>query len=466
VIRSRGRSPGEAAWHDLPRGSCLDRAAPTDVDDHLAGRLWRRAAGAATGVLAAVTLGAVLGGFGALVAGGAAAIFAYVLGPLVVAAEVRRFPVGRPPTGSQLGRHWGLAAVGAVGLTAVTMAPGGADRIVFAALFLALGGVIAAGAAVAAVVIADRLPASAARLLAVGVPLALLGLLAWEVARGPEAVVFGVVDGALLLAVTALVPLTVPLAAPGTADRHTALASVTLLAGGWAAVAIVLPQGVGAAAAAGPWMACCAALAGAAGVRWSRRPCTDHLVVAVTAGYLAVGAGGLLADRAGLEPAGFGPPFVQLTAVHFTYAGAVGTVLAWRAWRRRPRGRAAVVAVAATATAPPLVAAGFVAYGPLQIAGAVLLTVGTYAYAWVVLRHVVATVDRGSAWLLGASAVSVVVPMLLAVQWAVGANLGTPALSIPAMAATHGTANAVGFCLLGVLGWRRAAAGAADAEVR
>ncbi|MEX1163156.1 MAG: YndJ family transporter [Nitriliruptor sp.] len=135
-------------------------------------------------------------------------------------------------------------------------------------------------------------------------------------------------------------------------------------------------------------------------------PGIDHLVVAGAAGYLAVGAGWLLADRAGLEIAGFGAPFVQLTAIHFTFAGAVGTVLAWQAWQ-----------------------------------------------AW-------------RAWRLGASAVSVVVPMLLAVQWAVGANLGTPALSIPVMAATHGAANAVGFCLLGVLGWRRAATGAADAEVR
>jgi hypothetical protein len=46
--------------------------------------------------------------------------------------------------------------------------------------------------------------------------------------------------------------------------------------------------------------------------------------------------------------------------------------------------------------------------------------------------------------------------MLLAVQWAVGHNLGTPALSIPDMVRFHGVANAVGFSLLGVLGWRLA----------
>ena len=47
--------------------------------------------------------------------------------------------------------------------------------------------------------------------------------------------------------------------------------------------------------------------------------------------------------------------------------------------------------------------------------------------------------------------------MMLAVQWAVGANYGTPALSIPAMVHVHGVANAVGFALFGVAGWRLAA---------
>jgi hypothetical protein len=163
----------------------------------------------------------------------------------------------------------------------------------------------------------------------------------------------------------------------------------------------------------------------------------------------------LLADRAGYEPAGFGPPFVQLTAVHFAYAGFVATVLAGCAWARRPDDRLAATAAIAIGAAPPFVAIGFAVLGALQVVGAVLLTVGTYALAWVMLRHVVPTVRPLAAWALGASAASVLVTMLLAVQWAVGANLGTPALSIPQMAATHGVANAVGFALLGVLGWSR-----------
>lgn len=271
VIGSRDRSPTDTAWHDLPRGPCLDHAAPTG-DDDLAGRLWRRAAGLATGVLAATTLGMVLGGFGALVAGGAAATFAYGVGPLVLAAEVRRFPLGQPATGLQLGRHWAAAAMVAVTLaSAVSLIPSGSEGLAFAVLFVGIGTPIAAGAAIAAVVIGARLPWPAVWSLAAVVPLTLLGLLAREVARGPEAPELGVVDAALLLAVIALVPLTVPLSASGTADRRTGLAAVTLLAGGWAAVAIVLPQGLAAAAATGPWVVWCVVLAAAASVRWLRR---------------------------------------------------------------------------------------------------------------------------------------------------------------------------------------------------
>lgn len=54
------------------------------------------------------------------------------------------------------------------------------------------------------------------------------------------------------------------------------------------------------------------------------------------------------------------------------------------------------------------------------------------------------------------SSLAVAGAMVLALQWALGFVYGLPALSIPTMVATHGLANAFGFALLGVLGWRRA----------
>lgn len=261
------------------------------------------------------------------------------------------------------------------------------------------------------------------------------------------------VDGVLVLALLVVVP--TALALVPMAPRGAPL--VALAAGGPATAGLLLTpsDGMLAAVLTIPWVA--ATTAGAMHVlaRWLAHGRRRREVVWVAAcGYLAFGSLWLLADRAGYEPAGFGPPFVQLTAVHFTYAGFVATVLAGSAWARRPGDRVAATAVALLVTAPPFVAIGFVALGALQIVGAVLLTIGTYALAWVTLRRVVPTVPSPAAWLLGVSSVSVLVPMLLAVQWAVGANLGTPALSVPDMAATHGVANAGGFCLLGVLGWR------------
>lgn len=121
--------------------------------------------------------------------------------------------------------------------------------------------------------------------------------------------------------------------------------------------------------------------------------------------------------------------------------------------------RAAALAVVAIVIAPPIVALGFTFAPALQIAGAVLLTVGLWLLAWVTARHIAPTAPRLTSSLLLLSSASVLVPMLLAVQWAIRSNLGTPALSIPDMARTHGVLNAFGFALAGVFGWRLLTAG-------
>jgi hypothetical protein len=260
------------------------------------------------------------------------------------------------------------------------------------------------------------------------------------------------IDGALVLGVAVLIPVTAPLV-PGAGARTARIAVVVAVP---AALALVTGAGgtLGALLVL-PWTVATVAAAALLALRWwgsGRR--LRELPWPAAAGYLAFGSLWLLADRLELEPGGFGPPFVQLTAVHFLYAGFVATVLAARLHRRFPSDRLATTAVVGTVTAPPVVAIGFAAVGVLQIVGAVLLTVATYALAWVTLRRLVPRVGAPAGWLLAISSVSVLVPMLLAVQWAVGANLGTPALSVPAMTRTHGVANALGFALLGALGWR------------
>ena len=56
-------------------------------------------------------------------------------------------------------------------------------------------------------------------------------------------------------------------------------------------------------------------------------------------------------------------------------------------------------------------------------------------------------------WLLWLSAAGVVVPMLLAVDYAISRVFPVPALDLRAMALIHGDLNALAFSLAGLLGW-------------
>ena len=268
----------------------------------------------------------------------------------------------------------------------------------------------------------------------------------------------GLVDVLLALGSLIVVPLALPLH-PDTPRWPSLIYTVVAIP---AVVALALSQSVLAAGLVAPWLVLTGGLAAVAGWRWvtgsrggrSVRTVVEPLALA----YLAVGAGWLVLDRLGVEPAGVVAPFVALTAVHFSYAGFTATLLAALAWRRMSAAspRASASMVAAVAGAPPIVAAGFTLAGPLQVVGAVVLTAGLFALAELTRRHVLPTIDDGGArLLLAVSSIAVLVPMVLAVQWAVGWNYGTPALSIPVMARTHGVLNAVGFALCGVWGWRR-----------
>ena len=175
----------------------------------------------------------------------------------------------------------------------------------------------------------------------------------------------------------------------------------------------------------------------------------------VAPGYAVVAAVSLFASRAGLELFGIGEPIVELTAVHYTYAGVAALVLAGAAAREAEtfgRGRRpAVVAVACTALAPPLVAAGFTTRAAaLQVGGAVLMTIGVWSTAALQLRTALARRRSAAGMLLAVSGLSIWVTMILALAWAAGQHWDVPALSVEDMARTHGVANAVGFCLAGL----------------
>lgn len=205
----------------------------------------------------------------------------------------------------------------------------------------------------------------------------------------------------------------------------------------------------------------------AAGQRrsWEHR----DVVKAVASVYALVAAGALVQSRSGAELFGLREPIIELTAVHYMFAGSGALVLAGavRAGAGGRWGWAATGAVVCTASAPPVVACGFLTGAALpQVGGAVLMTLGVWLTAGLQLRAVV--VHRRPtlpAVLLGISGFAVWAPMVLAVAWAAGQHWDVPVLSIPDMARTHGLANALAFVICGLLGRRLQAPVAADGPV-
>jgi len=198
-------------------------------------------------------------------------------------------------------------------------------------------------------------------------------------------------------------------------------------------VSLLLPVGPAAGAIATIWFAACAAITVGPALAWLRRPRWDAGLVALA--YLCVGAGWLVMSRAGVRVSGFGPTIVELTAVHFHYAGFAALVLAARH----------TVAAALVAGGTVLVAVGHFGTHELDVAGAAALTAGLLALGWSTWRTTTHP-------LLRISAATPVVSMALALAYALGRIDVGPSVPIDDMARFHGTLNAFGFALAGLVG--------------
>ena len=277
------------------------------------------------------------------------------------------------------------------------------------------------------------------------------------------------VDLLLLLAVLVVVPLglrLVPLT--GHRARRVLLLARTVQPAGAAAglVAFLVPTGYTAGILALGWLATCAlaSLDGLIELVETRSLRPRFLVPSAALAFLSVGAGWMVVSRAGIRPLGFSRDIVELTGVHFHYAGFAATLMAAlvvTALRDRPRlrpiGSAAALFIVAGV---PITAAGiatssavFTIAGPLLLAGGVLSIAAITAL--VIAPRVVSLTARSLLWL---SAGGVVVPMLLGVEYAISRVFPLPALDLRAMALIHGDLNAVAFALAGLLGWTLAKA--------
>ena len=288
---------------------------------------------------------------------------------------------------------------------------------------------------------------------------AVFGSAVWVVAAvmaATGAVDLTLIDALLVLAPLVIVPVGLVVAG-GTAGRTVAM--LRLGAAALTVPALLADRGAGAGALALPWLAVAASLGVAGAVQWLRRPDFAPAALARLASpvYLTVGGTWLVASRLGLEPVGIGEPIVELTAVHFHFAGFAAALLAARTYEvaARVTPRWATAGTLLTIASPPIVALGFTTgSAPAQIGGALLLSIGVWIVAALTLAAVLPlTAGAGAKALLAVSALSVGAPMVLAVFWAAGQHYHVPALDVPAMARIHGTLNAFGFSLAGLLGW-------------
>ncbi len=161
------------------------------------------------------------------------------------------------------------------------------------------------------------------------------------------------------------------------------------------------------------------------------------------------------AARFGGRAFGFSELIIQLTAVHFHFAGFVLALLTGLAARARP-GVEATVAVAGVIVGIPLVAVG------INLTQAGLPAVEPWA-AWLLAASGALTAVL-HLWLAGSrppllrflftvSGVSLLLSMALAALYAWGRFSGIAVVEIPQMLPSHGALNAFGFAGPGLFAW-------------
>jgi len=179
--------------------------------------------------------------------------------------------------------------------------------------------------------------------------------------------------------------------------------------------------------------------------------------------YSVVGGFWFVTSRAGANPLGFDDVIVELTAVHFHYAGFALPILLGLTGRVllssdgshlfSPAGYAVVAA-------PGLIALGITFSALLEAASVALLAVGVAVIAVLGVIRVVPRLGRPANLLVLLSYVSVLGVVALGFSYAVTsygvthvAETDRYLLDIPTMVVSHGVLASLGFALVGATGW-------------
>lgn len=175
--------------------------------------------------------------------------------------------------------------------------------------------------------------------------------------------------------------------------------------------------------------------------------------------FPAIGAAWLVAHRANWTPWNFDPLIVLLTAAHFHHAGFTLLLMAGLNAKARP-GCWTRFSCVAILLGVPLVAIGITCthFGVLPFVepyGVTVLVLGAIGVAFSQIQRGLEKESGGLARLgFVVSGVSLLAAMLLALGFGLRYVFPNLALTMPQMWAIHGTLNAFGFGLCGILAWR------------
>ena len=214
-----------------------------------------------------------------------------------------------------------------------------------------------------------------------------------------------------------------------------------------------------------PWLLVRGRAAAAVLVGWIRVgvPRPASLCMESARIFPAIGAAWLVAHRANWTPFGFDPLIVLLTAAHFHHAGFTLPWMAGLNAKAKP-GCWTWFSCVSILAGVPLVAAGITCthFGVLPFVepfGVTILVLGALGVAVSQLLRGIEFRSGLSIWTRTGfviSGASLLVAMLLAMSFGLRYVFPRFALTMPQMWMIHGTLNAFGFGLCGILAWRGA----------
>lgn len=273
----------------------------------------------------------------------------------------------------------------------------------------------------------------------------------------------GVIELLFLLAPWIVVPLasflipSLDKSAPP-AGPQPALQWIIFTAAALATVSFFLPTGIFAASSASAWLLVCVffALRGLRRLWLYRAHSFSQFCFAIGEAYLIVGGTWLVASRLGLQPVGFQEPIVLLTAVHFHFAGFLSATLAGLTYERLREsrwGKWLRAALLGVVVGPGLLGLAFLVGPKVKLAAVILIVLGQFGLATGMIRVAVGTKNPVGRVLLILSSGCVLAGMALAASWALGEYPLQAFVELGRMERIHGSLNAIGFGICGLIGW-------------